>query len=136
MVLKQTHSDYILNIYYVTVKFTGTPYVAPVPDNSGNATDNNTFTPTPVTFNLTDIDWKSKGQMVFSIPVNMTSIVQNWNDLFLVYVDCRTRNMTEEILLFEITSTSADLTSLNFTVTFKYPYLYGLLNKKKDYLVV
>lgn len=134
VVLKQTHSDYIMNIYYITVKFTGTPYVAPLPDTSGNATDNNTFSPFPVNFTVSDFDWKSKGQLVFSIPVNMTSIVANWNDFFLVYVDCRTRNITEEILIFEVTSVSKDNMSLNFTVTFKFPYLLGLLNKKQDYL--
>lgn len=121
-----------MNIYYITVKFTGTPYVPPTPDTSGNGADNNTFSPFPVNFTITDFDWKSKGQVVFSIPVNMTSIVANFNDYFLVYVDCRTRNMTEEILLFEITSVGNDSMSLNFTATFKFPYLYGLLNKKQD----
>ena len=65
VVLKRTHSDYIMNIYYITVKFTGTPYVAPVPttDNTtaDTSTPNNTFTPGNITYNITGIDWKSKG---------------------------------------------------------------------------
>jgi hypothetical protein len=73
--------------------------------------------------------------MMFSDAVNMTNIAANFLNIFDVYVDCRTRNMSEEILAFDVTSTASDLT-LNFTVTFKYPYLYGLLNKKKDYLVI
>lgn len=39
------------------------------------------------------------------------------------------------MLDFEITSAYND-TNINFTVTFKNPYLYGLLNKKSDRLVI
>ncbi len=66
----------------------------------------------------------------------MTNIKANFLSLFDVYVDCRTRNITEEIIGWEITSTADDETTLNFTAEFIYPYLYGLLNKKKDYLMV
>ena len=65
----------------------------------------------------------------------MSNIRDNFLNLFDVYVDCRTRNITEEIKGWEVTSI-ADDTSLNFTAEFLYPYLYGLLNKKKDYLMV
>ena len=65
----------------------------------------------------------------------MTYISKNFLSLFDVYVNSKTRNLTEEIIGFVITST-ADDTTLNFTAEFLYPYLYGLLNKKKDYLVV
>lgn len=51
-----------------------------------------------------------------------------------MYVDCRTRNKTEEVKGFVVDSYANDLT-INFTAEFVYPYLYGLLNKKKDYLV-
>jgi hypothetical protein len=140
IVLKNTHSDYIMNTYYITVKFTGDVYVAPTPDDSDNSTDfgnytNDTFVPTKITFNITAIDWKSNGQMVFSQAVNMTNIAANFLTYFDVYVNSKTRNLTEEIIGWEITST-ADDTTLNFTVEFLYPYLYGLLNKKKDYLVI
>ncbi len=70
VVLKRTRSDYIMNIYYITVKFTGDVYVEPTPDavvtpandtvTASNVT-NDTFTPTKITFNVTAIDWKSKG---------------------------------------------------------------------------
>jgi hypothetical protein len=63
----------------------------------------------------------------------MTNIVNNFTGLFSVYVDCRTRNLTESIKSFVITSNANDMT-FNFTVSFIFPYLYGLLNKKKDYL--
>lgn len=50
VVLKQTHSDYIMNIYYITVKFTGSPYEAPEDtdddDEDVATTPNNTFVPT------------------------------------------------------------------------------------------
>lgn len=55
-----------MNIYYVTVKFTGSPYVPPTNDTTvpDDTTDNSTtFVPSPINFNLTAIDWKSKGQL-------------------------------------------------------------------------
>jgi len=73
--------------------------------------------------------------MQFSQAVNLTYVAANFLDIFNVYVDCRTRNITEEVIGFVITSYANDLT-LNFTAEFKYPYLYGLLNKKKDYLTI
>src|SRR3569833_599775 len=65
----------------------------------------------------------------------MTSVVKNWKDLFTVYIDCRTRNITEEVKDFVITYFEKDM-YINFTAEFKFPYLLGLLNKKKDYLVI
>jgi hypothetical protein len=61
----------------------------------------------------------------------MTNIGANFLSLFDIYVDCRTRNITEEIFGFEVTSTANDLT-LNFTAEFLYPYLYGLLISLKN----
>jgi hypothetical protein len=66
VVLKRTHSDYIMNIYYITVKFTGDVYVAPTPVVTANDTSfsnftNDTFVPTKITFNITAVDWKSNG---------------------------------------------------------------------------
>jgi len=72
---------------------------------------------------------------MFSAPVNMTNIVKNFNSIFYVYVNSITRNCTDEIIDFEITESDDDMT-FNFTVEFQWPYLYGLLNKKKDYLVI
>jgi hypothetical protein len=65
VVLKRTHSDYVMNIYYLTVRFTGSPYVAPSKnDNSSASNDsNNTFQPIGITYNITEIDWKGKGQV-------------------------------------------------------------------------
>jgi hypothetical protein len=65
----------------------------------------------------------------------MTNVVNNFTGLFKVYVDCRTRNITESLKGFVITSNANDMT-FNFTAEFIYPYLYGLLNKKKDYLMI
>ena len=69
--MKRTHSDYIMNIYYITVRFTGNVYVAPIPEVTPNDTTfanftNDTFVPTKISFNITALDWKSKGQMIFS----------------------------------------------------------------------
>jgi hypothetical protein len=54
-----------MNIYYITVRFTGSPYVPPAPvapvDNATVAAPNDTFVPSNITYNITAIDWKSKG---------------------------------------------------------------------------
>lgn len=139
VVLKRTHSDYIMNTYYITVKFKGDIYVAPVAADNTTSNDstvaNDTFEPEKITYNISEITWKSKGQIQFSQPVNMTNIAENFLSLFDVYVDCKTRNKTEEVKGFVVTSYDNDMT-LNFTAEFMWPYLYGLLNKKKDYLVI
>ena len=64
--LKQTHSDYVMNIFYITVKFTGTPVVPDTPVIPDAVENTTTFTPSPIFFNLTAIDWKSKGALQFS----------------------------------------------------------------------
>lgn len=65
----------------------------------------------------------------------MENIVRRWDEFFYVYVDSRAHNETQELLDFEINETYND-TTINFTVTFKSPFLYGLLNKKTDKLVI
>jgi len=128
-----------MNTYYITVKFKGDIYVAPVAADNTTSNDstvaNDTFEPEKITYNISEITWKSKGQIQFSQPVNMTNIAENFLSLFDVYVDCKTRNKTEEVKGFVVTSYDNDMT-LNFTAEFMWPYLYGLLNKKKDYLVI
>jgi uncharacterized protein (DUF427 family) len=60
IVLKQEHSDYIMNIYYITVKFSGDVVsdTGSSTDDTGNTTTpNKTFVPTNAYFNLTDITW-------------------------------------------------------------------------------
>ena len=72
---------------------------------------------------------------MFSQAVNMSNIVSNFKNIFRVYVNSIPRNCTDEIIDFVITSSQDDLT-FNFTAEFNHPYLYGLLNKKKDYLII
>lgn len=124
-----------MNIYYITVTFNGSPLI----DND-NSTDNSTgnataFVPTPINFNITALDWKSNGQLAFTAPVNMSNIITNFDSLFYVYVNSIPMNDTEEILQFNTTWTDGSML-LNFTVEFQHPYLYGLLNKKTDWLVI
>lgn len=66
----------------------------------------------------------------------MTNVVNKFDDIFKVYVK-NTMKTIDELKGFEITSysdTNASRT-INFTCTFNEPYLYGLLNKKSDYLI-
>jgi hypothetical protein len=90
-----------MNIYYITVKFTGTPIVQNTNSDSDNST---TWTPLPITFNITDLDWKSKGQLQFSEEINMTNLYSNFKTFMKVYVDSRTRNLTEDVVDIELTS--------------------------------
>lgn len=63
-------------------------------------------------------------------------MVNRFDDIFKVYVK-NTLKTIDELKDFEITAHTDTNTShtLNFTCTFKEPYLYGLLNKKSDYLI-
>jgi hypothetical protein len=55
-----------MNIYYITVKFTGSPYVPPSEFPDDNETEAEPLVKTGITFNITDITWKSKGRLSFS----------------------------------------------------------------------
>ncbi len=64
VVLKEKHSDYMLNIYYMTVKMSGDPvepeeYVEPAKIT--------------VSFSITKINYHSEGQILFSMGVNTTA---------------------------------------------------------------
>jgi hypothetical protein len=66
----------------------------------------------------------------------MTNVVNRFDEIFKVYVKNTMKNI-EELKDFEMTSYIDDNStpSFNFTCTFNEPYLYGLLNKKSDYLI-
>ena len=63
----------------------------------------------------------------------MTSIVNNFDDIFKIYVQTVTKDI-DELEEFEITSYSEEENSINFACKFYKPYLYGLLNKRDDLL--
>ena len=66
IVLKQMHSDYIMNIYYITVKFYGDVYVEPEPevvDEEKEVVEVVEYTKTQINFTITEFTWKSKGQL-------------------------------------------------------------------------
>ena len=65
----------------------------------------------------------------------MTNVYANFDKYFYYYVNSMPRNTTYPILALELTSNSKNM-YINFTLTFEEPYLLGLLNKKKDYLVI
>lgn len=64
--MKNQHSDYIMNIYYITVKFYGDVYVPPVVDTNDTEPEEEVieeYVKTKINFTITDFDWKSKGQL-------------------------------------------------------------------------
>jgi hypothetical protein len=132
IVVKEKHSDTVLYPYYCTVKILGKE-----PDRLEE------LEYTDVTFKLTPITRNSTGAVVFSNPVNLTFVKENWDAMFDVYiknVTFRKHNTTWPLLDFEFTSLGGeygnDSMTMNFTATFHQPYMLGLLVKKSDKLYV
>ena len=127
-----------MNIYYITVKLLGDVIIEEVPEDTSLVVEEPVPEPyqkTAINFTITDFTWKSHGQLEFTQAVRLNNIVNRWDEYFYVYVDSRAHNETQELLDFYLYEPVND-TTVNFTVTFKNPYLYGLLNKKTDKLVI
>lgn len=132
IVVKEKHSDTVLYPYYCTVNING---------EEPNRLEGLNFT--DITFKLTPITRNSSGAVIFSHPVNLTFVKENWDALFDVYiknVTFRQHNTTWPLLDFEFTSLGGqygnDSMTMNFTATFDDPYMLGLLVKKSDKLYV
>jgi len=74
---------------------------------------------------MTPITRNSSGSIVFSNPVNLTFVKENWDAMFDVYiknVTFRKHNTTWPLLDFEFThlggETGDDNMTMNFTATF------------------
>lgn len=122
VVLKEQNSDFMMNIYYMTIIIGGDPYV---PDNS-------TITKELIYMNVSYINEDSTGAFNFSLPVNMTYITENFSKLFSYYVIDVAQN-NDTIPEFEITEI-VDNQTFKFQAKFWKPYLYGLLNKRSDWM--
>jgi len=128
IVVKEKNSDSVLYPYYCTVKM------------SGNIIDPMEYLNfTDITWEMTPIDRNSKASIVFSHPVNLPFIKENWDDMFDVYIknvtfkDHQTPMKLEEFVIDEL---SDDNMTINFTCKFHDPYMLGLLIKKSDRLYV
>lgn len=127
VVLKEQNSDFMMNIYYMTIKINGDP-IDPDDLKPPNKTE--------VAMTLQYLNYSSMGQIKFSMAVlPQVFLPENkamfW-DVFDVYV-YNTLKDREEIQ--DIEFTIIDNSTVNFTVQFNHPYMYGLLNKKSDNLV-
>jgi hypothetical protein len=60
--------------------------------------------------------------------------MNNITGVFDIYVNTTVFNR-EEIMGIDVTSNEGDNKTFNFTLQFNNPYMYGLLNKRSDYLV-
>ena len=106
MVLKELNSDYMLNIYYMTIKVTGDP----VDD------EDLIFKKSQISMEITEITTESTGQMKFSSPVMWTNVENRFLDIFNVYVKNVVKEV-EELELFEVTSVNVTEMTVNFTCT-------------------
>lgn len=123
VVLKEKNSDYMMNIYYMTVKMSGEIYDAEAELEKK----------TKVKITIPYLNYHSEGVLNFSVPVDTKKIVEQFDSIFIVYVN-NTLKEREEIK--EITSmTRINETQINFTIKFQHPYMYGLLNKRNDLLI-
>ncbi len=127
VVLKERNSDFMMNIYYMTVKINGDPV------------DPDDLKPPPkleVSMSLAPINYKSQGQLSFSMGVNPWIFSSQNKSLFWEIFDVYVINTVREReaiidIDFEVVSNN----TVNYTVKFQHPYMYGLLNKKSDNLV-
>jgi hypothetical protein len=81
-----------------------------------------------------DVDRDSSGFLNFSTAVNTTWVYENWEEklhFWLKDTTHETSNLTDFILYEPISDES-----IPFQATFHEPYLLGLLNKKRDYLMI
>jgi hypothetical protein len=94
---------------------------------------------TDITYKIDKITENSTGAIIWSHPVNLTFVKENFNLLFDVYIKNVTylyHNTTAPLKDFKITHLGKDNRTMNFTATFYEPYMLGLLIKKKDRLYV
>ncbi len=128
VVLKEKNSDFMMNVYYMTIKINGDP-IDPDDLKPPNKTE--------VSMSITSLNYKSQGSINFSMPIQ-TSLFSKANktkffELFDVYV---INTVKERESIRGIEFTVINNRTINFTVQFQNPYMYGLLNKKSDNLVI
>jgi hypothetical protein len=95
---------------------------------------------TNITYKIQNLDMYSKGQLVFSSPVNMTWL--KTGDNFFKFMDIYWRDTNymdnfknNSLLDFHVDDWgSKDNRTINFTMTFAEPYMIGLLVKITDKL--
>jgi uncharacterized protein YycO len=71
---------------------------------------------------------------MFSVPINPDQLMNNVSGVFDVCVNTTVFNR-EEIISIDMISNAVDNQTFNFSIQFNNPYMYGLLNKRSDYLV-
>ena len=127
VVLKEKHSDYQVNVYYITVKMSGDPI-----DESDD--EDEPINKTKIVMTIPYMNYHSQGYLKFNVPVN-TSVFEDpvaLNNTFLLYIN-NTLKQREQFQ--NMTFLVLNETHVNFSVKFNHPYLYGLLNKKNDLLI-
>lgn len=128
IIVKEEKSDSVKYPYYCTVKLEGDIIEV---DNSIVYTD--------INYTINYIDEKSTGSMLFTSPINMTFMENNFYDMFNIYwrdTTYRENKLNHTLLDFEYHMYEQDNQTINFTMTFAEPYRLGLLIKKSDKLYI
>jgi len=128
VVLKQVNSDFMVNIFYMTVKMGGDPLdpAELLPPNK-----------TAVGVKLQYLNYSSMGQISFSMAVlpyifAAENSSQFWEVFDMYVIDVNSDR--QEIVGVEFIV--IDNKTVNFTVQFQNPYMYGLLNMLADTLYI
>lgn len=128
IIVKEKNSDAVWYAYHCMVEIEGTRIDARLDLDYKE-----------LKYELDDLQRNSTGALVFTHPVNLTYVKDNFYDLFDVYVKNNTwvrHNQTMNVKDFMITNLGEDGRTVNFTVVFDKPYMLGLLVKKNDRLYV
>lgn len=99
-----------------------------------SGTDTTTITEREKAEMVIDVQRDSSGFLNFTTSVNTTWVYENWETKLKYWIKDTTQK-TYNITKFELFEPTSD-TSIPFMATFHEPYLLGLLNKKRDYLMM
>jgi hypothetical protein len=128
VVLKEKNSDFMMNIYYMTVKVLGDPV-----DPTELQTPNRTSVSMSA---ITQVDYRSQGQVQFTMAVKPWIFAAENKTLFWKVFNVYVINTVKDVeSIIDIEFGQVDNATFNYTVQFQNPYMYGLLNKKSDNLV-
>lgn len=129
IVVGQVGAKTVFYPYYCTIKMNG-PIILP----------NLTINWTNITYKIQNLDMYSRGQLVFSSPINMTWLKNgsNFYNFMKIYwrdTDYMNSFQNRTLLDFHVDDWgSQDNRTINFTLTFAEPYMIGLLVKISDKL--
>ena len=135
IVVKEKNSDSVKYSFYATVRIEGEILDTDDPAYViGNNTADTVGEDTKIGYSINWVNDKGDGSILFTGPIHMKWLEENFYDFFKVYWRDTTSREDLSLLDFEPTIFNEDTMTVNFTMKFSQPYRIGLLVKKSDRL--